>query len=100
MLPGWGGGPRPARAPGHRGRPFAGPPSPGDGFPPPSRRTEPGSNLTANRAEAQPCLLSSCAMKQVTALSPSPDLIAYYASEATDVYFLRARTTLKGAARR
>ncbi len=36
-------------------------------------------------------------MKQVTALSPSPDLIAYYASAATDVYFLRARTTLKGA---
>lgn len=36
-------------------------------------------------------------MKQATALSPSPDLVAYYARMATDVYFLRARTTLEGA---
>ena len=36
-------------------------------------------------------------MKQATALSASPDLVAYYARMATDVYFLRARTTLEGA---
>lgn len=37
-------------------------------------------------------------MKQeVTALSPSPELLAYYAESAVDVYFLRARKTLSGA---
>lgn len=36
-------------------------------------------------------------MKQATALSTGPDLLAYYASAAADVYFLRARKTLDGA---
>ena len=36
-------------------------------------------------------------MKQVTALSPSPDLVAYFAGPASDIYFQRARDTLAGA---
>src|SRR5256885_2239822 len=36
-------------------------------------------------------------MKQVTALAPSSDLLAYYASSASDVYFQRAKRTLTGA---
>jgi len=36
-------------------------------------------------------------MKQVTALAPSSDLVAYYASAASDVYFQRAQRTLAGA---
>ena len=36
-------------------------------------------------------------MKEVTALSPAADLIAYYGGPASDVYFQRARTTLAGA---
>ncbi len=36
-------------------------------------------------------------MKQVTALSPSSELLAYYAESAADVYFLRARKTLAEA---
>ena len=35
-------------------------------------------------------------MKQVTALSPSPDLVAYFAGPASDIYFQRARDTLAG----
>ena len=36
-------------------------------------------------------------MKQVTALSPSSDLLAYYSTAAADVYFQRAKKTLAGA---
>jgi len=36
-------------------------------------------------------------MKQVTALAPSSDLLAYYATAASDVYFQRAQRTLAGA---
>lgn len=36
-------------------------------------------------------------MKPVTALSPSSELLAYYAESAVDVYFLRAKKTLAGA---
>lgn len=36
-------------------------------------------------------------MKQVTATSPSAELVAYYGGPASDVYFQRARTTLAGA---
>src|SRR5579864_7267557 len=36
-------------------------------------------------------------MKEVTALSPAADLIAYYGGPASDVYFQRARMTLAGA---
>ncbi|HKV87648.1 MAG TPA: nicotinate phosphoribosyltransferase [Candidatus Dormibacteraeota bacterium] len=36
-------------------------------------------------------------MKQVTATSPSPELIAYFGGPAADVYFQRARATLAGA---
>ncbi len=36
-------------------------------------------------------------MKQVTALSPTAELIAYYGGPASDVYFQRARKTLAGA---
>ena len=36
-------------------------------------------------------------MKQVTATSPSADLIAYFGGPASDVYFQRARATLAGA---
>ena len=36
-------------------------------------------------------------MKQVTALSSSPDLLAYYSGPASDIYFQRARDTLAGA---
>jgi nicotinate phosphoribosyltransferase len=36
-------------------------------------------------------------MKHVTALSPSPDLVAYFAGPASDIYFQRARDTLAGA---
>ena len=35
--------------------------------------------------------------RQVTALSPGSELLAYYANSAVDVYFLRARKTLAGA---
>src|SRR5438477_11625715 len=36
-------------------------------------------------------------MKQVTALAPSSDLLAYYSTAASDVYFQRAQRTLAGA---
>jgi nicotinate phosphoribosyltransferase len=36
-------------------------------------------------------------MKQVTATSPSPDLVAYYAGPASDIYFQRAHDTLAAA---
>jgi len=36
-------------------------------------------------------------MKQVTALSPSADLVAYFAGPASDIYFQRARDTLSRA---
>ena len=36
-------------------------------------------------------------MKQVTALTPSPDLVAYFAGPASDIYFQRALDTLAGA---
>src|SRR3989442_8621609 len=36
-------------------------------------------------------------MKQVTAVSPASELIAYYGGPASDVYFQRAQKTLAGA---
>src|SRR5437016_13814961 len=36
-------------------------------------------------------------MKQVTAISPASDLVAYYGGPASDVYFQRAQKTLAGA---
>src|SRR3989442_15824878 len=36
-------------------------------------------------------------MKQVTAVSPASELIAYYGGPASDVYFQRAQKTLSGA---
>src|SRR6266550_3300894 len=36
-------------------------------------------------------------MKQVTALAPSSDLLTYYSTAASDVYFQRAQRTLAGA---
>lgn len=36
-------------------------------------------------------------MNQVTALSPSPHLVAYFAGPASDIYFQRARDTLAAA---
>src|SRR2546430_16007527 len=36
-------------------------------------------------------------MKQVTAVSPAADLVAYYGGAASDVYFQRAKKTLAGA---
>src|SRR4029077_6207598 len=44
-----------------------------------------------------PGLLSSLPMKQVTAVSPAAELIAYYGGPASDVYFQRAHKTLTGA---
>src|SRR4030081_3469510 len=38
-----------------------------------------------------------CAMKEVPALSPGPDLVAYFGGPASDVYFQRAHDTLAGA---
>src|SRR3989442_15901832 len=36
-------------------------------------------------------------MRQVTAMSPEAELIAYYGQAASDVYFQRAQKTLSGA---
>src|SRR2546429_9939254 len=36
-------------------------------------------------------------MKQVTAISPASELVAYYGGPASDVYFQRAQKTLAGA---
>src|SRR2546426_11461701 len=36
-------------------------------------------------------------MRQVTAMSPEAELIAYYGHAASDVYFQRAQKTLAGA---
>src|SRR5438309_7041048 len=36
-------------------------------------------------------------MKQVTALAPSSELLTYYSTAASDVYFQRAQRTLAGA---